>query len=193
LGTSQAEKEKNHNRIVAIAARRVRENGFSGVGVADLMKEVGLTHGGFYRHFGSRDDLIGEAVERALAEGRKRIADTPRTARKSPFQGIVDSYLSTGHRDSPGTGCAVTALSNDAWRGERRVRAAYTRQVRLYLDLLNEMTDWKNGRAKRRNSVLALSALVGAVAMARAVDDEELSLEILRFTADALKSLVVSS
>ena len=193
MGTSQAEKEKNHDRIIAIAARRVREKGFDGVGVADLMKEVGLTHGGFYRHFGSRDDLIGEAVERALDEGTKRVTSIPRTARKNPFRMIVDGYLSDSHRDSPGNGCAVTALSNDAWRGDRRVRAAYTRQVRLYLDLLSKMIDGKGGRATRRDSVLTLSALVGAIAMARAVDDEALSLEILGSTADALKSLMVRS
>ena len=193
MGTSQAEKDRNHDRIIGIAARKVREKGFEGVGVADLMKEVGLTHGGFYRHFGSRDDLIGEAVERALDDGARRVADTPLTSRKSPFRRIVDRYLSTTHRDSPGNGCAVTALSNDAWRGEPRVRAAYTRQVRLYLDLLGEMMDQKGGRATRRCSVLALSALAGAVAMARAVDDEDLSLEILRSTADALKSLVEQS
>ncbi len=82
MGTSQVDKEKHHDRIVTIAAARVRERGLDGIGVADLMKEAGLTHGGFYRHFGSREDLIDEAVEHALGEGTKRVSSGSRTSEK---------------------------------------------------------------------------------------------------------------
>jgi len=193
VGTSQADKDKHHDRIVAIAATRVRERGLDGIGVADLMKEAGLTHGGFYRHFGSREDLIDEAVERALGEGTKRVARGPKTSVKNRFRTIVDGYLSSAHRNSPGSGCAVAALSSEAWRGGKRVRQAYTRQVKLYLALIEDMIDGRRRPAVRRDSMLALSALVGAVAMARSVDDEQLSLEILNCTAEALKSLVAHS
>ena len=193
MGTSQADKDKHHDRIVAIAATRVRERGLDGIGVADLMKEAGLTHGGFYRHFGSREDLIDEAVERALGEGTKRVASGPKVSGKNRFRTIVDGYLSSAHRNSPGSGCAVAALSSEAWRGGKRVRQAYTRQVKLYLALIEDMIDGRRRPAVRRDSMLALSALVGAVAMARSVDDEQLSLEILNCTAEALKSLVAHS
>jgi TetR/AcrR family transcriptional repressor of nem operon len=193
VGTSQADKEKHHDRIVAIAATRVRERGLDGIGVADLMKEVGLTHGGFYRHFGSREDLIDEAVERALGEGTKRVASGSKASGKNRFRTIVDGYLSSAHRNSPGSGCAVAALSGEAWRGGKRVRQAYTRQVKLYLALIEDVIDGRRRPAVRRDSMLALSALVGAVAMARSVDDEQLSLEILSCTAEALKSLVAQS
>jgi len=193
VGTSQADKDKHHDRIVAIAATRVRERGLDGIGVADLMKEAGLTHGGFYRHFGSREDLIDEAVERALGEGTKRVASGPKASRKKRFQTIIDGYLSSAHRNSPGSGCAVAALSSEAWRGGKRVRQAYTRQVKLYLALIEDMIDGRRRPLVRRDSMLALSALVGAVAMARSVDDEQLSLEILNCTAEALKSLVAHS
>jgi TetR/AcrR family transcriptional repressor of nem operon len=141
VGTSQADKEKHHDRIVAIAATRVRERGLDGIGVADLMKEAGLTHGGFYRHFGSREDLIDEAVERALGEGTKRVASGPKASEKHRFQTIVDGYLSIAHRNSPGSGCAVAALSSEAWRGGKRVRQAYTRQVKMYLALIEDVID----------------------------------------------------
>jgi AcrR family transcriptional regulator len=82
VGTSQVDKEKHHDRIVAIAATLVRERGLDGIGVAELMKEAGLTHGGFYRHFGSREDLVDEAVERALGEGTKRVESGPKPSGK---------------------------------------------------------------------------------------------------------------
>lgn len=188
MGTSQADKDKHHDRIVSIAATRVREKGLDGIGVADLMKEAGLTHGGFYRHFGSREDLIEEAVERALGEGTKRVSNGSKPSRKNRYRAIIDGYLSVSHRDSPGNGCAVAALSGEAGRGGNRVRRAYTRQVKLYLALLEDIMGGRRGRVSRRDAVLALSALVGAVAMARSVNDEELSLDILSCTADALKS-----
>jgi TetR/AcrR family transcriptional repressor of nem operon len=193
VGTSQADKEKHHDRIVAIAATGVRERGLDGIGVADLMKEAGLTHGGFYRHFGSREDLIDEAVEFALGEGTKRIASGPKPSEKNRFQTIVDGYLSIAHRNSPGSGCAVAALSSEAWRGGKRVRQAYTRQVKMYLALIEDVIGGRRRSAARRDSILALSALIGAVAMARSVDDDQLSRDILSGTAEALKSLVARS
>jgi TetR/AcrR family transcriptional repressor of nem operon len=189
LGTSQADKEKHHDRIVAAAATMVRERGLDGIGVADLMKEAGLTHGGFYRHFDSREDLIDEAVERALGEGTKRVATVPKVPEKSRFRTIVDGYLSIAHRNSPGSGCAVAALSSEARRGGKRVRQAYTRQVKLYISLLEELIGGHRRSVVRRDSVLVLSALVGAVAMARSVDNDQLSRDILSDTAEALKSL----
>jgi TetR/AcrR family transcriptional regulator, transcriptional repressor for nem operon len=190
VGTSQEDKEKHHARIVAIAARRVREKGLDGISIADLMKDAGLTHGGFYRHFGSREDLIADAVERALGEWiQQRAKRDPKPPAKR-FQAAVDEYLSTNHRNSPGSGCAVAALSSEAWRGGKRVRQAYTRQVKLYLSLLEGVLDGRRRQVARRDSILALSALVGAVGMARSVDDDQLSLEILNGTAEALKFLL---
>jgi len=188
VGTSQVDKEKHHDRIVTIAAARVRERGLDGIGVADLMKEAGLTHGGFYRHFGSREDLIDEAVEHALGEGTKRVSSGSRTSEKNRYQAIVDGYLSIVHRNSPGSGCAVAALSSEAWRGGSRIRRAYTRQVKLYLALLEDVMPGRRGKVSRRDSIFVLSALVGAVALARSVNDEQLSFDILRSTAEALKS-----
>jgi TetR/AcrR family transcriptional repressor of nem operon len=189
VGTSQVDKRKHHERIVAIAARLVREKGVEGIGIADLMKDVGLTHGGFYRHFASRDDLIYDAVECALSRGTQRVASESKSSERS-LDAFIDEYLSASHRDSPGTGCALVPLSGEAWRAGKRVRQAYTRQVKWYLALIDGALGGRRRSAARRDSMLALSALVGAVAIARSVDDGQLSDDLLSGTAAALKSLL---
>jgi TetR/AcrR family transcriptional regulator, transcriptional repressor for nem operon len=182
---SKAEKADNHDRIVRAAAARFRERGVDGIGVADLMSEAGLTHGGFYRHFASRDDLVAEAVEQALHEGAQAVAAVA-NARECPLAAVVDAYLSPAHRDSLATSCAVATLAADVARADDRARAAYARQVGMYLDLLGKLIDG-DAPAQRAKAIAALSALVGAVVMARAVNDERLSREILASTAAELK------
>src|SRR6478609_1999499 len=107
MGHSQEEKAKNHRRIVDIAARRIRESGTDGPGVAELMKEAGLTHGGFYKHFDSRDDLVAEAVERALRdnEGFMTTLTAGAADAHAALRAFVDWYTSAEHRDAPGAGC----------------------------------------------------------------------------------------
>src|SRR3954454_1011369 len=104
MGHSQEEKAKNHQRMVDIAARRIRESGTDGPGVAEIMSEAGLTHGGFYKHFGSRDRRVAEAVEAAIVQGRDSLEAQVEGA-EDPLAAFVDTYLSTAHRDDPGTGC----------------------------------------------------------------------------------------
>lgn len=188
MGNSQSGKAENHARIVAIAAEKFREMGIDGVGLADLMKEAGLTHGGFYRHFDSREELVAEAVECALEQGGQRVAEVADASRKSPFAAIVDAYLAVSHRDSPAAGCAVTGLASDVARSGERARAAYTRQVEEYVELIGNALGEGDRKASRRRAIFTLSALVGALSIARAVNDERLSLEILKTTADCLKA-----
>src|SRR5688500_4069485 len=98
VGSSQADKAANHDRIVDIAATRIRRSGINGVGVAEIMQEAGLTHGGFYRHFKSRDELVGAAVERALAQGSARTMAAAEDGGTRAFEAIIDDYLSHAHR-----------------------------------------------------------------------------------------------
>ena len=107
MGSSQADKAASHERIVTAAAARIRRDGIDSLGVAELMREAGLTHGGFYRHFGSRDDLVEEAVEAALAHGSKRAEAAARQGGSEALATTIDAYLSPLHRDKPETGCAV--------------------------------------------------------------------------------------
>jgi TetR/AcrR family transcriptional repressor of nem operon len=186
MGYSKADKAKSHASIVKAAAGLFRELGIDGISVADLMQGIGLTHGGFYRHFGSRDDLVAEAVERALEDGSavvRAIAADPR----STISGLIDDYLSLAHRDNVAAGCGVTALVNDVARSSERTRAAYARQVKSYVALISGLAGEVPKPQRRAWALAALATLVGAVSMARAVNDEALSREILKSAADALK------
>lgn len=172
------------------AAARFREAGVDGLGVADLMKEAGLTQGGFYRHFASRDELVAEAVECALHDGGQAVAGiaNSKMGRKAVFAALVDAYLSLAHRDGLATSCAVTTMANDVARSNRRARSAYTRQVAIYLEVFGKLIAGEKKKSKRVKAIAALSTLVGAVAMSRAVNDEKLSREILTSAADELKA-----
>ena len=182
MGSSQADKAASHARIVRAASRRIRRDGIDQVSVAGLMKQAGLTHGGFYRHFDSRDELVAEAISEALAEGSQRVQASAQLSRPAALAAIVDGYLSRLHRDKPETGCAVAALPTDVARCGRRARAAYSRQVRGYIELLTELTPANDPD----EAYLILATLVGALALARAVDDRSLSDDILERAARAL-------
>lgn len=190
MGHSREDKAESHDRIVRVAAARFREAGVEGVGLADLMKDAGLTHGGFYRHFGSREDLVAEAVERALQDGGRAVASLDGSDRPPPvlLALLVDGYLSAAHRDSLATSCAVTTLAGDVARSNARARTAYTRQVDAYLALLAKLIASDSQASRRAQAIAAMSTLVGAVSMARAVNDEALSEEILKSAAQELKA-----
>ena len=188
---SKSEKAKTHKHIVAIASKRFREDGLAGVGIADLMKEAGLTVGGFYKHFKSRDDLVAEAVDSAL-ELWKRQADA--AAAGGPpvtYESLVNDYLSEAHRNHPGTGCPVGALAGEIARSDKRTRAVVTRQIQDNIELVATLIRETNKKGKgtaRSRAVLTYCALVGAIGVARAVSDEHLSGEILKTVAQLLKN-----
>jgi TetR/AcrR family transcriptional repressor of nem operon len=182
VGSSQADKAASRERIVKAASRGIRRDGIDNVSVAELMNQAGLTHGGFYRHFESRDDLVTEAIGAALAHGSQRIQEAAQLGDSEALAAIIDGYLSRLHRDKPETGCAVAAVPTDIARTDPRARAAYSRQVRTYIDLLADLTPARDADEGH----LILAALVGALVLARAVDDRGLSDEILDSTARAL-------
>ncbi|MDT7626828.1 MAG: TetR/AcrR family transcriptional regulator, transcriptional repressor for nem operon [Pseudonocardiales bacterium] len=189
MGHSQADKVASHQRIVEITATRLRVDGLSRPAIGELMKEAGLTHGGFYRHFGSRDELVDESIVRALWDGARRIADAVGAERDSggdPLAGLIAAYLSPEHRDDLAGSCAVATLGADVARASDRTRSAYGDQVRSYLRVIEGLLDEPDPAARRRRAVLTLSALVGAVIMARAVSDPELSGELLARVGEAL-------
>jgi TetR/AcrR family transcriptional repressor of nem operon len=191
MGHSQAAKDESHDRIVRIAAARFRELGIDGMGVADLMKEAGLTHGGFYRHFASRDALVGEAVERALHDGAQGAIDAvarSKLGKRALLFALIDWYLGTGHRDALATSCAVTSLAGDVARSNERARAAYTRQVCIYIELFVSLIEGEGPKLRRLKAIAVWTSLVGALSMARAVNDEKLSREILKAAAEQLKA-----
>ena len=182
---SKEDKAASHERIVAAAAARIRESGTEQPGVAEIMGAAGLTHGGFYKHFGSRDELIVEAVERALTESESRVHELTAGA-EDPLAAFADSYLSLAHRDHPATGCGVVALGTDMPRVGGSAQEAYRAQVERYLAHLQQLLG-DGDDATRRRATVTLSAMVGAVMIARALGPTPRSDEILRDVREAVR------
>jgi TetR/AcrR family transcriptional repressor of nem operon len=190
MGHSRADKMKTHKRIVKIASRRFREKGLAGVGIADLMKEAGLTVGGFYKHFDSRDALVAEAVSSAFGAWKRQVDAAASGGPPVSYAKLIDDYLNEAHRDDPGTGCAFSALAEEIARSDKRTRALASEQIRNDIQLLADLLPRKdkNKAAARSKAILTFSALVGAMALARAVSDEALSREILKTVKELLKT-----
>ena len=190
MKVSKEQMAENRERILDTAAQLFRERGFDGIGVADLMKSAGLTHGGFYGHFASKDDLMAQATARALARLQAHWSDLARQtlARDGdPLAVIETTYLSARHRDAPGQGCLLAALGADAARQGPGVRAAVTDGVRSMIDGLATLMPGRSKAVKRQRALADYASLVGAMVLARAVDDPALSDEILHATAAALR------
>ncbi|MDB5040034.1 MAG: transcriptional regulator [Candidatus Eremiobacteraeota bacterium] len=190
MGTSQAAKATSRDRILDIAAARIRRDGVDRLGVAEIMKEAGLTHGGFYRHFDSREHLVAEATQRALSQGSAWTIAAGDVGGERGFTALVDGYLSTWHRDHPESGCGVAGIATDVARAGGSARDSYTRQVKDCLAILAGLIDNSDRQVEECEAVLTLSALVGAISIARAVDDPQLSERILTDAAAALKQCI---
>ena len=179
MRVSREKAAEHRERIIDAAGALFRSKGFSGVGVADIMKAADLTHGGFYGHFASKDDLIARASNRSMARAaanwRKVVADAP----DDPYAALLKHYLSQRHRDDPGHGCAFAALSGDASRCGKPVRDAFAQGLEPLIDVLTHVTPGRSKAAHRRKAIAALAELVGALILARAVGDAALSDEIL--------------
>jgi TetR/AcrR family transcriptional regulator, transcriptional repressor for nem operon len=186
MKVSREQAVENRERVVQVAAKLFRERGFDGIGVADLMKAAGLTHGGFYGNFSSKEDLAAEASVRALQELAQYWATVIEKSPDAAFPTIVNRYLSEGHRDAPGKGCLVAALGSDLRRQARPVRRAVTAGVNAFIGQLMQLVPGKSKVARRRQALTDFAAMVGAVTIARAVDDAALSKDVLEAVASAL-------
>lgn len=171
-----AAKDATHERIVAVASRAIRRSGYEGTGVADIMKEAGLTHGGFYTHFKSREAMLAEAAGRACADTAAAAAEfaataAPGTARAS----LLSAYLSKEHVAQTEMGCPLAALGSETARQTPEVRRVATRHIKEMIDLLaRQSPDWGQPAAHQR-ALVTLATMVGTLLLARAVDDPVLS------------------
>ena len=190
MGTSQAAKAASHDRILDIAAARIRRDGINNLAVTELMREAGLTHGGFYRHFDSREHLVADAVQRALSQGSASTIGAGQIGGRRGYTKLVDGYLSAWHRDHPESGCGVAGIAADVTRSGGSARTAYSHQVRECFAVLADLIDNPVREVREREAVVTLSVLVGAISMARAVDDPDLSQQILTNAAAALKERI---
>jgi AcrR family transcriptional regulator len=171
METAISRKQLTHDRIVDTAARVLRETGFYGVGVADIMKRAGLTHGGFYAHFSSRDALLTEALERAGSDSRLRLERAIAAGEAkglSRFRALVESYLSDRHLRSPESGCPVAALASEMPRQSDAVREAAQGRVESLLAAVESVLP--PGQPAGTAAVVA-GQMVGALQIARALGD----------------------
>jgi TetR/AcrR family transcriptional regulator, transcriptional repressor for nem operon len=182
----------NKVRVLASAARLLREKGVDGLGVAEVMKEAGLTHGGFYNHFDSKEELAVEALrvafDTAVSSAAKRAAEArSRKGGLQAFRDYVDRYLSKKTRDAPGSGCPMATLGTDAVRHGEALKTEFAAGVERYLEAFAEVVPDADD-ARRQSAIFVISALIGALTLSRtcAGVNEELSEEILSVVRDRL-------
>ena len=185
--TPNSRKETTHDRIVEVASRALRRNGYAGVGVADVMEEAGLTHGGFYAHFESRDVLLVEALERASRESSEAVSRVVRRRSEkgiSGFRSLVETYLADTQLASPETGCPVAALACEMPRQSQMVREASVLRVQRLIAGVRAILPKKH----RAAASLIAGTLVGSLQLARALGDNAEGREVLSTARNALMS-----
>lgn len=178
MRVSREKAAENRERILDEAARLFRERGLAGVGVDALADAAGLTHGGLYSQFGSKERLAAAALEHALAGSAARMG------RARSVADYAARYLSPAHRDAPGGGCALAALGCEVPRQGGAIRAAFTAGVRRMVDRLSALLPGDADGAREKDALAAAATLVGALVLARAVDDPVLSDRIMAAARD---------
>jgi TetR/AcrR family transcriptional regulator, transcriptional repressor for nem operon len=188
---STAHKSRTRARIIEAAARAFRERGVEAVAIADVMRAAGLTHGGFYAHFPSKDALVAEAASRGLRDSRRAfVADAADANPDAPLREIVRRYVSRYHRDHPAEGCAMPALAAEIAREPDEIRHAFTGALEEFVAQLMDYVPGDTPESRRDAALALVAGMAGAVALARAVDAPGLSDRILiatrHFYTDAL-------
>jgi TetR/AcrR family transcriptional repressor of nem operon len=181
MKVSREQMAENRGRILTQAARLFRDKGFEAVSVAEVMKAAGLTHGGFYGHFGSKDDLIAQTMAHALSsEGQEARG----------FDAFLAAYLSPRHRDAPAEGCPTAAFASDARRQTPEARAAMAAGIEAQISRIAGSLERQGVTDARRAAIGAWSAMVGAMILARALEDPALSDKILQQTKEWVASVL---
>jgi TetR/AcrR family transcriptional repressor of nem operon len=183
---SREHKQETHDRIVRKASVRLREKGAHGIGVADLMKEAGLTHGGFYAHFDSREALVIEAFAYAMdrsMENWRKITDEVAPEKRLAL--IAESYLSALHRDNPGHGCSIPALGAEIARESPKTRKAFAGKLDEMIEMMADYIPNQPRKAARKQAIATLAAMAGTMLLARIAGSSELSDEVLKVGKDS--------
>jgi TetR/AcrR family transcriptional repressor of nem operon len=193
MRVSREQVEANQARILDVATKLFRERGIDGTSISDLMKSAGLTHGGFYGHFKSKDDLVAQASGGAFSKMRQNWMRVIDGAKGEPLEALTETYLSPQHRDHAGRGCPMAALGSDFSRQSLTVRHSVTEELRPFLDYLTRILPGRSKAARRKKALATYATLVGALVVARAVDDPALSNEVLHAAADSVRGTDVES
>jgi TetR/AcrR family transcriptional repressor of nem operon len=186
--TATSKKQETHDKIVRTAAAAIRAHGYDGVSVADIMEEAGLTHGGFYAHFASRDAMLAEALDRAAGDSLDRLAKAPDGKRPADaLEALVDAYLSDRHLAAPEAGCTLAALGSETSRQTPEVRRVATRRAREMADLVGRQLPGWGEPGSHEDALGAMSCMVGAMLIARLVDDPELAKSVRAAAARTIR------
>jgi len=186
---SREEAAKTRQEIIKAASTLLRERGLHGISVAELMSEIGLTHGGFYTHFDSKEALASEAIEAAFGESVRawhNVLERVRT--KSGFASLVDLYLGEKHLSDPGTGCAVPALGSEIARAGPVVRESVAKGINEMIEIFSKQIDDTSPERKKERAIATVACLVGAIVMARCVNDRTTAQSYLEGTRRQLLS-----
>lgn len=187
MRVSRAQAEANRETVINVASRLFRERGFDGIGLKDLMKGAGLTQGGFYKQFESKDDLAALASRRAMESATRRWSSAA-ASRSDPLQAVVDFYLSADHRGETGDGCPLVALGSDAARQSVDVRKPFQDGIKAHLQVIEELLPASGtDDAAPRKAMAMLALMVGAVTLSRIVTDETLADRLLEAAAAEAK------
>ena len=176
MGQTATETAQKHEQILDESIRLFRERGFDGVSVSQVMKAAGLTHGPFYNHFASKEALMAESLTRSFQRSISDFDNYPAT--EAGLAKFLDDYLSPQHRDDCAGGCNTAALASEV-RQHEEVREPFTSQLKGYIQKLATRFPWRSRRSARGDAIHMYSAMVGAVILSRAVNDEKFAEEIL--------------
>jgi len=182
---SAEHKQETRERIVRTASRQFRQRGEQGVGIADLMSKLKLTHGGFYKHFGSKEELLSEAVAKAFEDVENHFAETVAKAKPgTELKTLIENYLSVEHCANPGGGCPMAALASEIGRFPPRVRAQIDQAIKRRVKRVSKLMPGATEKEREKKTAALLSGLVGTVSVARAVEDLELRKAVLESSKD---------
>jgi TetR/AcrR family transcriptional regulator, transcriptional repressor for nem operon len=190
MRVSKEKAAQNRQQILTAAARLFREHGITATGVDAITKDAGLTHGGLYSQFGSKEAITAEAIRFAVTRSKRiwqQAAERKRGTKA--FRSIVEGYLSREHRDAPGQGCVIAALGADLARQPQNVRAAFTKELEDVFEFLAGLMPGDDLARRYEDAIAAFAGMVGALILARAVNDKTLSQRILKGTAKRVDDL----
>ncbi len=188
MRVSRAQAAENRQNVIDTASHLFRENGFDGIGLKDLMKNAGLTQGAFYKQFASKDDLAAEASRRALESATRRWSAAIDTNPKDPLGAVIEHNLSMAHRAERADGCPIVALGGDAARQGRDVKASFESGIRTHVGILESLIAKTGSKGSRGKALAILSTMIGAMTLARAVNDEVLAQDLLDAAADQVRA-----
>lgn len=179
MRVSRVQAEENRQTVINVASRLFREHGFDGIGLKDLMEAAGLTQGAFYKQFASKEDLAVQASERALESASCRWAAAMTAEPEDPLGAVIRFYLSAEHREERADGCPIVALGSDAARQGDGVKAPFEAGIRTYLETLERLISQTQGEEFKSKAMAILSMMVGALTIARVVNDPDLAKSFL--------------